>query len=272
MTACICIDTHMHLGPAPGFHAPWGSLEQVIRVMDMLHTEVGIFSWMPLIHHQFDAGYDQTLRALDSQPDRLRAYSVFNPNWLDESLRHMERMHQDPRFVGIKIHPAIHAIAPDDERYDELWSFAHTHDLVVLTHSWSRDPGNPNQELSMPERFAVALARWPRVKLILGHGGGRDEGRRQSVRLMQQFPGRVWADLSGDEWAPGTIEWLALHAGADRLLYGTDCNWIEPRYVFGHVLKAAITPAQKARIFRDNALELFGARLGQLHRYAEVSA
>jgi hypothetical protein len=81
--------------------------------------------------------------------------------------------------------------------------------------------------------------------------------------MMQRFPA-CWADLSGDDFPCGELEWLAAQVGTDRLLYGTDAIWIEPRYAFAHVLKAGLSPKDRLRIFRENALTLFGSRVTAL--------
>lgn len=254
------VDVHTHLGFTPEFTARLGSVEDFVRLMDATGTRVSVFVPMGPLSAQFESGYAETLRALEQYPDRLRAYTVFDPNWPEESLRWMERYQDAPGFAGVKIHPARHEAAPEDPRYRDLWAFAEARRLVVLTHSWSYDPAKPAQNLSVPERFGPILAAHPNLKLILGHCGGRPSGARQAVALMKQYP-NCWADLSGDYFQPGRIEGMCGEGVGGRLLYATDANWIEPRLLLGHVLKARVSAGERMRILRDNARDLFGDAL-----------
>jgi predicted TIM-barrel fold metal-dependent hydrolase len=45
--------------------------------------------------------------------------------------------------------------------------------------------------------------------------------------------------------------------GAERILYGSDLTWIDPRTQLGMILDAEVTDEDKALILRDNALRLF---------------
>lgn len=260
MTAPFIIDVHTHIGPTQGFEAHHGALDAMLATMDLLRVEVACFSAMPLLENQFDSGHRMTLKALENHPDRLRAYGVFNPNWPEPSMRSLEDLMPHPGFVGVKIHPAMHAAGPEDERYIPLWDLADTKGLVVLAHTWSPDPAKPAQDLSVPERFEPVLRRYERVRLILGHCGGRGVGLRQAVQAMNACP-NCYAELSGDSWPMGQLEWLCRQVDTSRLLFGTDMNWIEPRYVYGHVLKADIPAETRLGILRENAIRLFGKRL-----------
>lgn len=261
MTKPFLIDVHAHIGMTRGFFPRFWSNDDMVRLMDKLGVEITIFSAMALLNTQFEIGYRETAEALEQHPTRFRAYTVFDPNWPDASLRWMEKHQFTPGYVGIKIHPAGHAVPPEDARYRELWAFADQHALPVLTHSWSPDPANPSQDLSTPDRFGEILAAHPRVKLILGHTGGRMVGYRMAAEIMRAFPHTCWADLSGDNFPDGLVEWLLTQVGEHQLLFGTDSNWIEPRYHVGWLLKTRITPEQKLKLLRDNALGLFGPTL-----------
>ena len=255
------IDTHTHIGFTQGFRARFTSVEDFVHLMNATRTEISIVISMPLLARQFELGYREAREALDKYPDRLRAYTVFDPNWPDVTLQLIQRHQFEPGFVGIKIHPAIHAVAPEDPRYRDLWDYADENHLVVLTHSWSPDPAKPTQNLSTPDRFGPVLESHPNLRLILGHAGGREEGKQMAVEVMKKCP-NCWADISGDSFTFGQLEWMAAEAGIDRILYGTDSNWIEPRYLLGHVLKSGLSAEERLRIFRQNALDVFGEKLG----------
>jgi uncharacterized protein len=260
MTKPFIIDVHGHIGATKGFRARFHSPKEMVGVMDSMGVEILMFVSMGLLSQQFQLGYDEAMAALDGHPDRFRAYTVYDPGWPDVSMRLIEKYQDRPGFVGIKIHPAIHAVPPEDPRYADLWDYANSRALVVLTHSWSPDPANPNQDLSTPDRFAAVLEAHPKLRLILGHCGGRVVGIQRAAELMRRFP-NCWADISGDTLSLGQLEWTVAQAGVDRLLFGTDCNWIEPRYHLGRLLKADLPAETKMRILRANAEDVFGEAL-----------
>lgn len=267
MTRPFMIDVHTHLGATAGFRAFYSTVDDFVRLMDQIGIELSIFISMPLLDRQMKQGYEEAIEALEKYPHRLRAYTVYDPNWQRLSLQLMEKYQCHPGFAGIKIHPAIHAVAPEDSRYQALWEYANQHRLVVLTHSWSPDPNKPSQNLSTPDHFAAVLEKYSHLQLILGHAGGRTEGRKMAVELIRRYP-NCWADLSGDTFQPGQLEWMIEQAGVDRILFGTDSNWIEPRYVTGHILKSTLSPTDRLKILRHNALRLFGDKLATLSESA----
>jgi len=257
MNAPFIIDVHTHLGPAQAFEARHRELDDFLATMDLLGVETAIFSAMPTLENDFETGHRLTVDALEKHPARLRAYGVFSPNWPEVSMRYIEDLMGRPGFAGVKIHPAMHATAPDEDGYRAFWEFADAHGLVVLSHTWSPDPAKPTQELSVPRRLEAVLERYRSVRVVLGHCGGRAEGMRQAVEMMNAYP-HCYADLSGDCWHMGQLEWLCEQVDPARLLFGTDQNWIEPRYVYGHVLMADLPETVRLGILRNNALRLFG--------------
>ncbi|MCX7019256.1 MAG: amidohydrolase family protein [bacterium] len=254
------IDVHGHIGPAKGFRARHFSTDDIVRLMDATWVEVMIFVSMSLLSQQYGLGYSETLRALDRHPRRLRAYTVFDPAWPDVSMRLLRQYQDHPGIVGIKIHPSVHGAPPEDTRYAEMWDYADSRKLPVLTHTWAPDPANPSQNYATPDRFDQILEAHPGARLILGHCGGRMEGHRLAAEMLKKHP-NCWADISGDTHSLGLLEWLAREAGVGKILYGTDVNWIEPRYHLGKVLKAGLPPEDKLRILRTNALDVFGDKL-----------
>ncbi|MCA9428655.1 MAG: amidohydrolase family protein, partial [Candidatus Omnitrophica bacterium] len=212
MTQPFIIDVHTHLGAAQGFTAPLGATDRFISVMDDTHTAVSIVVAMPLLARQFELGYQEMSEDLEKYPDRLRAYTVYDPTWPELSIEYMNRYQDREGFVGIKIHPAVHAVPPEDERYLPFWEFANERGAIILTHSWSPDPGKPTQELSTPNRFVPLLEKYPNVKLILGHAGGREVGFRMAIEAVNRCE-NCWVDISGDSFGYRHLEWLVEKMG-----------------------------------------------------------
>lgn len=253
----MIIDVHCHLGVWPQFDLPDESLAGVLRLMDRLSIDRAISAHGAWLLGDAETGRAQSRLAHEQSSGRMLAYAVFDPR--DPRARERVRRALGERsvFVGIKIHPSLHGCPAEDERYRPAWELAAQEAVPLLTHSWEVSDYNPVQELSFPARFAGFAAEYPQVALILGHAGARPLGHRAAVALAQDHPG-VWLDLSGDGYALGQIEFLVEQVGAERILFGTDLNWIDPRTHLGRVLDAGISTADKVKILRGNACRLFG--------------
>jgi predicted TIM-barrel fold metal-dependent hydrolase len=204
----------------------------------------------------FEQAYEISEAAYAQSHGRLVYSLIYDPHYSQISLDWFEKALDRPGFVGIKIHPSFHQVWPDDVRYDPIWQFAAAHDLPILTHSWAVSGYNPVQKFSTPDCFAARVANFPDVNLILGHAGGRYEGHLAAAELAKQHP-NIYLDTSGDCYAFGFIEWLVDQVGAERILFGSDMNWIDPRTHLARIYDAEITWEEKLLILGENARRLY---------------
>ena len=188
---------------------------------------------------------------------RIHYLAVFNPLRPHESLSALKRHRSRPGLVGLKIHPSFHRTPAESASYEPAWRFAAEHTLPILTHSWSVSDHNPVQHLSTPERFERFVRKFPAVRLVLGHAGGRGSGRDDAVRMVNEYES-VYLDFAGDIFCYGLIETLVASAPAEKILFGSDFPWLDPRANLTRVLLADINASAKARILRDNALVVYG--------------
>jgi hypothetical protein len=186
---------------------------------------------------------------------------VFNPHHTRDDLRVLEKVLKTPGFCGIKIHPTFHGVPAEDSAYEPVWQFAAEHSLPMLTHSWSISTHNPAQVLSKPERFEAYISKYPSVRVIFAHAGGRGEGRHEMIRLVMQYE-NVYTDYAGDIFDLGLLESLVQSIPSNRILFGSDYPWLDPRANLGRTMLAGITDDAKERILGLNALELYGFRWG----------
>ncbi len=251
----MIIDAHCHLGRTAQFDQPDVSVATMLRTMDRLRIARAIASPLSLLPGFEEQGWPEALAAQRESDGRILLYTVFDPT-RPASLEFVRRSLDEPGVVGIKIHPAFHLCPADDERYRPVWELAASRRRPILTHSWCISDYNPTQKFAQPALFARYAAEFPSVPLILGHAGGRYEGHRAAVAVAQQHA-NVYLDLSGDGYALGLVEYLVGAVGAQRILYGSDLTWIDPRTQLAMVLDAEIPAAYKACILHDNAARLF---------------
>jgi uncharacterized protein len=252
----MIIDSHMHLGSIVSTPCVDESIEAVIALMDHLDVEFAISTSFSLLDGRSDVGINTAREAYSLSQGRILAYTYVNPHYPDDVKIARECL-DDERFVGIKIHPSGVACFGNDVRWEPVWQLASEYDVPILAHSWALSDYNPSQRFSTPDLFEHYVGSFPDVNLILGHAGGRYEGYIAAANLARNYS-NVYADLSGDSYSFGLVEWLVNHIGADRILYGSDLTMIEPRTQIGRILDADISIEAKAKIMGENAAQLFG--------------
>ena len=203
------------------------------------------------------------LRKVFEHSDRRIHYlGVFDPRRPEECLDALGRAKGWPGFVGLKIHPSFHRVPAEDPSYEPAWRFAAEHDLPILTHSWSISDYNPVQHLSTPGRFEGYVGKFRAVRLVLGHAGGRGTGRHEAVRMANEYP-NVYLDVAGDIFCYRLIETLVESVPVDKILFGSDYPWLDPRAHLCRVLLADVDVSARAKILRENAIRVYRLPSGQ---------
>lgn len=261
MNTIRVVDAHMHLGaPWQVFSHGW-ELPDILRLMDRLGIDRSYSTHHFWLDGRMEEGRSASLRAYDESEGRIAFLGVFDPCRDKQSLATLEACLDHPGFVGIKIHPSFHGTSADDPSYETIWEFAQAHQKPILSHTWSLTH-NPTQRLSLPHLFEKYISRSPCVKFVMGHAGGPGDGRTQAIRLARDYP-NVYLDISGDVFFFDQIRCLIEGAGSDRVLFGTDQPWVDPRAHLARALLAEITDEQKRLLLAENALRVFEPQLLQ---------
>jgi predicted TIM-barrel fold metal-dependent hydrolase len=251
----MIVDAHCHLGRSPMFRFPDTSVGAMLKMMDRLGIERAVCCHLALLHGETDVGVGESLEAYRESEGRLLLYTVFDPN-RSGSLDFVRQCLDREGFVGVKIHPSFHACYADDDRYAPLWGMAEQRAVPILTHSWDVSEQNPSQKYSFPNRFEQFTKKYRGVSLILGHAGGRYRGHVAAADLASRYP-HVFVDLAGDCYTLGLIDYLVEHVGADKVLFGSDLTWIDPRTQLGMILDSHISTEAKRQILGENAARIF---------------
>lgn len=256
------IDTHAHLGPARQMLFGTADAQAMLVQMDRLAIRLTIASDHTALLEGRGSGLERMQAAFDESSGRIRALAVFNPQASALCLKEIEAALGWPGLAGIKIHPSFHGTPADDAAYEPAWKLASDAGLPILAHTWSTSDHNPSQVLSLPSRFETWIRQYGSVRLILGHAGGRGDGRAQAIHLASTYP-NVYLDFAGDIFCYRLVEQLVRSVPPDRVLFGSDYPWIGPTDHLSRVLLSPITDEQKARILFANAIDLF--RLDGVH-------
>lgn len=245
------VDAHAHLGPYSRFFIPDPDADTMVAVMDRVGTAVAVLSSNLAIQLDADRGNDATLAAVDAHPDRLAGYAVINP-WQDPDDQ-LARVEADRRFVGIKLHPSLHAYPVTGRRYAAVWDFADRTGCPVLSHTAQGSPWDA------PTAFDEVASAHPRAKIILGHSGITPAGIDESIMVAGRHPG-LHLELCGSQLVGELIMDLLAALGPDRVLFGSDFPFIDHRLSLGRVLGLPAADDVKRAVLGGSARRLFSWR------------
>ena len=252
------VDAHAHLGLPGVFFTPRSGPNHLLQLMDLLSIRFTVLGCdHTTLHEGAGTGLPALRRVHDESQGRIFYLGVFHPAHGPECLAALKESVAWPGFAGVKLHPSFHGTRADDPVYEEAWRFAAEHDLPILAHSWSVSAYNPVQRYSTPERFEAYARQFPQVRLVLGHAGGRGSGRHEAIRMANEYP-NVYLDLAGDVFCYRLVETLAEAVPPEKILFGSDFPWIDPRANLSRVLLADIDDRLKRKILSDNAHTVYG--------------
>lgn len=245
------IDAHAHLGPTGTFHIPRPDADSMVAMMDRLGIACTMLASHLAVSCDFALGNDLTAEAARAFPERLHGYVVVNARYPEEVEGELRRGHDLLGLRGIKLHPAFQSYSVADPGCEPVWRYAEEHAVPVLVHTWDRDP------YCRPALFAPLAEAHPKVALILGHSGGTPAGKREAVAVALGHP-NIYLDICGSTLTSDELEWMTGEVGAERIIFGTDMPWVDPRFQVGRVAYARLSAEEQRLILGENIARLMG--------------
>lgn len=253
----MIVDAHTHIGAYGKHRTVSTEVTALIDLMDALGIDLTFTMHFGWLCNLFRVAYEESEAAYEMTGGRIRYCACYSPHYIEESLTWARKALNRPGCVGIKIHPSLSQVYPDDPSYEPVWRLAAERGVPIVAHSWAISPYNPTQRFSTPDHFEHYLAKYPQVNLVLAHSGGLYAGHLAAADLGRRYH-NVYLDISGDVYSFGLLEWLVGQIGAERVLFGSDAPaFCDPRTQMGRVLDADLTIDQKRSILGENACRLF---------------
>jgi len=249
------IDCHGHLGRWGPFYVPRCTAADIIATMDRLGITAIVASAHRAIGPDFVVGNEHAAQAAQEHRGHFFFYAAVNPNYRREGITaELERRAREPGFVGVKLHPDVHRQPANADGYVAAWEFAHDRALPVLSHTWHGSQFDP------PGMFRDLAKTYNRATIILGHSGGSPAGNKESAQVARECE-NVFLDICGSQHHYRSLESLVEQVGAERVLFGTDLPFIDPRPQLGRVLMSRLSDEQKRAILGLNALRIFSINI-----------
>lgn len=236
------VDLHGHLGRF-NFTIPDLSAAGMVAAMDRLGIALTVCSHMRCMSADTTWGNDRVLEAMQAHPGRILGYFSVWPDSAaavrEEAVRRVGE-----GFAGFKAHN-VNGFAYDDAAYAPAYELCEARGLPVLLHTW----GDP-KEFAQVRNLA---ARYPELALLLAHAGSANEAGYIAIAKECRH---VYLDTAFSASPRGMIARLAREAGADKIVWGSDCYFFSPAQQIGKVLGAELSDEDKRKILSGNGRRL----------------
>jgi len=239
------IDFHAHVGPYYNMHIPDADPAAMVKTMDLCGIDKTVISTTMSFDTDIVLGNTIMLDALAAFPGRLYGACAVSGNYPELSLAELDRTMAHPAVVIIKVHPWSTRCRLDDRRMKPILDYAAGRGHFVIVHTWLDADPYGSQDL-----FAAVAAEYPTIKWLMGHSGG-PFGSVHAVELAQKGE-NIYLDLTLSMCPAQQVEFFVREVGPDRVIFGTDNPFIDPRPQIGRVALAGISDEDKAKIFGGN--------------------
>ena len=254
------IDTHTHLGDCSisGLHQ--GITKAAEVVADMEKIGINAICTSPIIMEYGDqtASNEMTCQLLKEFPGKIYGNLLVAPHdGIEAAKKTVDTYSKVDGFVAMKFLTYYHGL-PTRPEYEYAIAFAQEAQCPLTFHIYA-------PKMEGMQAVVKILEKYPRLKLILAHqGGGHKAETEFFLKVMKDYP-NLYLDTCGSIANAMSIWDMAKKAGEDRLVYGSDILYMEPRYELGKIIFSGMPESLMKKILAENYLKLLeGSQLSKI--------
>jgi hypothetical protein len=246
------IDAHAHIGTTVA-SGVGQDVDGWLKAMDAAGIDQSIIS---VAAGGLQAGgLADTMRANDVIAQAVRGHPDRFPIGLASiEVRHGQAGHAEVRralneldLKGLVFHATLEGFSVDSPAFHAVLAAIGSRKALILLHSTPDGRANPNAIAAVAERF-------PHLEIVLGHPVFTDDQRQQAATQVKANP-NLHLDLAYQD-DPHTTEFFVREIGAERVLFGSDAPYFDPRRVIASIEAADVTDKDRDQIFSGTALRL----------------
>ena len=247
------VDAHAHMGTWFNFHIPeFGTPASMVHAMDLVGIDVSIVSPHICIGPCYLEGNRDAHQAAQDFPERIIPFVTVNPNYPEaEIIAEIEYWDTHGGIKAFKLHPECHRADACHKHYYPVFEFCQERALPILSHNWTGVPVNGKETLyGLAEMF-------PRVTFVIAHSLSGWPAVDTNCAAAKALP-NIMLDTTGSLLTFDAVPEAVRRVGAERIIWGTDNPFIDPRPGLGRMLMARLTDDDKRLIMGLNAKRVFG--------------
>ncbi len=253
--------------------------------------------WVPLLGYELEgeeglracrAQNDALAQLVESHPGRVAALGAVPLQVPDLAARELEALMAGARLRGVEVAASVRGVALGDDRFLPFWETAEAAGALVFIHPTTRGfdlpalggyymwntVGNPLETTITAAQMVMAgvMERYPRIKVLLAHGGGALMCVRGRLRHSHSFQPDARSRLRGSPDASlrrfyydtvthdaDLLRSLVEYVGADHVLLGSDYPFdMGVSDPVGAVRELGLSADAEAAILGGNAARLLG--------------
>lgn len=251
------IDVHTHLGQF-GAATQSANGERLCTMLRRAGVTQAISFSAEACYGGIDLGNRYTFQEV-SRHDMLKMLLVLHPHHYKSSVQLLRELADDPKVVGVKLHPHLgnyHVLDPELIRLVE--KEIAPRGLTILSHVANDAPN------VQPRDFLRLAARFPSTRFVAAHlANGILGSSYGGINAWLEFePKNVWMDMATlRTFYSGILEEYLRVVGPDRICFGTDAPLYRPAAFVSMLETADLDPDAREKIAWKNAHQAF-PRLG----------
>jgi predicted TIM-barrel fold metal-dependent hydrolase len=154
---------------------------------------------------------------------------------------------------GVKVHPAVQMVPPDDRRAMRLYRLAGERGMPIFFHCGPVGiETRLGRRLSRVRRYERAAAENPRTTFVFGHSGALELA--EALALARRYE-NVWMELSSQPLAG--VRRILAETAPERIVFGSDWPFYHQAIGLAKALIATEgAPALRRRVLYENAARL----------------
>lgn len=240
------IDAHAHIGDFGGWAGVSIDADALIKQMDEYKIEKTILCSTDTFDN------DAVVAAFKKYPGRFLPIVFSSPFEGEKGIEKIYHYVREEGFVGIKLHPLMHAYVADAEFLDPIMQAAEDLNIPVFVHC-----GHP--PFSLPWSIALLAERFPKVKVVMIHmGHGHGVYIDASLKMAKRYA-NIYLEMSGMPMG-SKIKQAYDEIGKDRIMFGTDAPFHHPTVEIQKVLTSGLDQAGLEDVFYNNVTKLMNLK------------
>ncbi|MBQ4153027.1 MAG: amidohydrolase family protein [Oscillospiraceae bacterium] len=171
----------------------------------------------------------------------------------EDALYELDRA-MDAGLKGVKLHPEYQGFFIDDPTVYPFYEACAKRGIVMLFHA-GYDCAYPDSRRGYPDRSSKVVKDFSGAKIVLAHLGNcldNQETLEQLCGLDCYLDLAICYKTMSDEKIKAVIK---AHS-ADKILYGTDFPWSNPRKTVEMIERLGLSEQEKENIYHRNAEKL----------------